>query len=209
MRGFVYRLSRTLEKGPFVSHTIREILKKYHGVAVGAYSYGPCLVPGAFPSGVTIGRYVSIANGVKIFLRNHPIEDLSLHPFFYNSKLGFLEKDSITTGTLSIGHDAWIGEGAMITPGCRSIGIGAIVGAGALVTKDVPDFAIVAGNPARVLRYRFDPDVVGKILGSKWWNLNMAEIVPYLSSMTIPLRDSVNHPLLGGQRYADQASDSR
>jgi acetyltransferase-like isoleucine patch superfamily enzyme len=197
-RKVILKVATQLEGGRFFSYTLRKILSNRFGVNVGAYSYGPCLVPGAFPSGVSVGRYVSIANGVKILLRNHPISNLSLHPFFYNSGLGYLKKDTIQFGTLEIGHDAWIGENALVTPGCSRIGNGAIVGAGAVVTKDVPDFAIVAGNPAKLIRYRFTPEVITAIHASHWWERTVEEIIPHISSMTVPLSDlQGHHPLLG------------
>src|SRR5436309_3265685 len=88
-------LSRRLEGGDFYSRTLRDILRQYHGVSAGAYSYGEGLIPGAFPAGVTIGRYVSIAPGVRVFLRNHPLNRLSLHPFFYNRHLGWVPGDTV------------------------------------------------------------------------------------------------------------------
>lgn len=189
---------RRLEGGDLYSFTLRQILLEYHGVRVGAYSYGEGLVPGAFPAGVTIGRYVSMAGGIRVFLRNHPMERLSLHPFFYNHRLGFLKEDSITTGTLEIGHDAWIGERAIITPGCSRIGVGAAIGAGAVVTKDVPDFAIVAGNPTRLIRYRFPEETRQLILASRWWEFPVEELVKHMPEMLKPLGEEPwQHPLLG------------
>lgn len=189
--------AKRLEGGMFYSSTLREILNIFHGVKVGAYSYGDCLIPGAFPAGVAVGRYVSIASGIRIFLRNHPIDHLSLHPFFYNSLLGLVQTDMITDSTLEIGDDAWIGDRAIITPGCSRIGIGAIVGAGAVVTKDVPDFAIVGGNPAKLLRYRFDDRTIAIILESRWWEKDVQDISPYLDRMIVPLGNvSSVHPLL-------------
>jgi acetyltransferase-like isoleucine patch superfamily enzyme len=190
-----------LEGGDLYSSSLRQILEKYHGVKAGAYSYGEGLIPGAFPPGVTIGRYVSIASGVRVFLRNHPLERLSLHPFFYNRRLGFLKEDSIAGGTLEIGHDAWLGERAIITPGCARIGTGAVVGAGAVVTKDVPDFGIVAGNPARLIRYRFPENTREIILASRWWELSVEQVAKHMPEMTKSVGDEPwQHPLLSGSR---------
>ena len=192
------RILGRLEGGHFYSSTLRQILASYHGVQVGAYSYGECLIPGAWPSGVCVGRYVSVAPDVRIFLRNHPYDRLSMHPFFYNSQLGLVDRDTIATGTLTIGHDTWIGERAIITPGCRRIGLGAVVGAGAVVTKDVPDFAIVAGNPACVLRLRFSEEVRQMVKESKWWERSVEQCVQCLPEMVKPLSDDPwRHPLLG------------
>jgi acetyltransferase-like isoleucine patch superfamily enzyme len=173
------------------------ILKKYHGIQVGAYSYGECLNPGSFPNGVTVGRYVSIGGGVRIFLRNHPMDRLSMHPFFYNKYLGFVKEDTIGTGNMEIGHDAWIGERAVITSGCTHVGIGAVIGASSVVTKDVPDFAIVAGNPARIIRYRFPEEIRKLVLESRWWELSIDEIAMHMNHMVKSIRNgTTSHPLL-------------
>lgn len=185
------------EGGEFYSATLRDILERYHGVQVGAYSYGEALVPGSFPRGVTVGRYVSVATGVQVLLRNHPLDCLSTHPFFFNKDLGYVKEDTVSFHTLEIGHDAWVGSRAIITPGCRRIGIGAVVGAGSVVTKDVPDFAVVAGNPARTIKLRFDDATIAEILASHWWDKPVWELVHCISQMNTPVAKSVsNHPLL-------------
>ena len=201
-------LARRLEGHEFYSATLRDIIAAYHGVRVGAYSYGPCLEPGAFPKGVTVGRYVSIASGVRVLNRNHPMDRLSTHPFFFNSKLGYVCEDQMEFVALEIGHDAWIGANALITPGCSRIGLGAVVGAGAVVTKDVPDFAIVAGNPARIIRHRFPEEICELVRQSEWWNRPATECVRFLHEMTIPLSDAWDHPLLraAGQAAAAQTT---
>ena len=197
LRRWILSAVTRLERGEFHSRTLREILRAYHGVTVGAYSYGPCLTPGAFPPGVVIGRYVSIAADLRVLPRNHPLERLSMHPLFYNPALGLAQRDTISSSVLMIEHDAWIGERAMILPGCHRIGLGAVVGAGAVVTHDVPHFAIVGGNPARLIRKRFSDATCEQIRASGWWLRRHDEFLPHLDAMSRALREpACEHPLL-------------
>lgn len=183
LRKIAFRAALRLEKGQFFSLTAREILSKHYGVVVGEYSYGECMIPGSFSPGITVGRYVSMAHGIKVLLRNHPVKWLSMHPFFYNPSLGLVNNDPIPFGSCTIGHDAWIGEGVIITPGCTHIGIGAVIGAGAVVTKNVPDFAIIAGVPARIIRFRFSPDICDLIRYSRWWEKSLLECAQIIDEM--------------------------
>lgn len=197
LRERALKVALRLERGMYWSVTARSILSCHYNVEVGAYSYGECFVPGIMPPGTRIGRYVSMAAGVRAFTRNHPMERLSLHPFFYNARLGFAGSDTIPNGQLVIEHDAWIGERAIITPGCRRIGCGAVVGAGAVVTKDVPDFAVVGGNPARLLRWRFESATIARIVDSRWWERSLSDLLPHLRDLLLPVEQmDTHHPLL-------------
>jgi acetyltransferase-like isoleucine patch superfamily enzyme len=194
MRRVCIRLTLKFEGGHYYSATLRHIFSHYHKVVVGAYSYGDCFEPDVLPPGSQVGRYVSIASALRVFARNHPTTWLSMHPFFYNAQLGIVPHDLIPIGKLWIGDDAWIGDRVTITPGCSRIGIGAVVGAGSVVTRDVPDFAVVAGNPTRLIRFRFPENTRNAIIGSQWWSLPVSDCARHLPEMTTPI-DS-NHPLL-------------
>jgi acetyltransferase-like isoleucine patch superfamily enzyme len=111
--------------------------------------------------GVEIGRYCSIADHVLIGAPPHSLEAFSTYEMWGNLAI---------PGT-KIGHDVWIGAAAIILAGV-TIGTGAVIGAGAVVTKDVEPYAIMVGNPARLLRFRFEPEKIAKLLASKWWELD-------------------------------------
>ncbi len=181
-----------VEGGEWYSLTWRKILVLYFGQTVGDYSYGKGFANGGFPAGIKVGRYVSIGPEVKIFLRNHPIERLSMHPFFYNKNFAYVSNDNIPGSSLSIKDDVWIGGHVIITPGCRDIGVGAVIGAGAVVTKDVPAFAIVVGNPATVKSYRFDDEDRKRILESRWWKKSISELSTRMDAMVVPF-NSLSH----------------
>jgi len=166
-RGILW-LVQQLEGGEMYSPTLRRIFQDYHKVKVGMYSYG-CFRPEDIPEGTEIGNYCSFARGVAIFNAGHPWRRKSLHPFFYNPSLGVVREETISRGRLVIGHDVWIGRNALILPQVSRIGNGAVIGAGAVVTRDVPPYAVVAGNPARVIRYRFEAAVQAELESSRWW----------------------------------------
>lgn len=173
-------IANRLEGGMLFSQTLRRLLETFHGVTVGAYTYGPCLRPGAMPPGTRVGAYCSLAPGIKVRRRNHPSGTLSQHPFFYASIAGLLEKDTIhkeADNPLTIGSDVWIGDNVLVMPRCASIGNGAMIGAGSVVTKDVAPYTIVAGNPARLLAQRYDDGIIALLEESRWWELPLSELL--------------------------------
>lgn len=121
----------------------------------------------------SIGNFCSIAYGVKIGLGNHPTKWVSSHPFAYDKKYGFVSNskpfEEQTTEKCVIGNDVWIGANAIILAGVH-VGDGAIIGANSLVTIDVAPYSIVAGTPAKHMRYRFDETMFLRLLELKWWD---------------------------------------
>lgn len=120
---------------------------------------------------VTVGNYCSIASDVIFFADgNHRLDHASTYPFWERNDIRTGTKTGCGKGAPKIGHDTWIGERCMIMSGV-SVGTGAAVCAGSVVTKDVPPYAIAAGNPAVIKKYRFDAPVIDQLLRSEWWNL--------------------------------------
>lgn len=132
-------------------------------------------------SNATVGRFCSIAANVGIAPPEHPMNRVSTHPdtifpggWYYEYDKG--ELFSCRTGVphpknmrTRIGHDVWIGRNSIIKEGVE-IGTGAVVGAGSFVNKNVAPYSIVVGSPARLLRYRFEPEIVERFLALRWWD---------------------------------------
>jgi acetyltransferase-like isoleucine patch superfamily enzyme len=139
-----------------------------------------------------IGRFCSISIGVKIGLGQHPTHHVSTHPSFFSSSPPLARVFS-TTDTFSpikktvIGHDVWIGINALVMDGI-AIGTGAIVAAGAVVTKDVPDYAIVAGVPAKIIKYRFDEETRTKLMKTQWWSRTDDWLISYCKQFSDHIR---------------------
>lgn len=146
----------------------------------GAYSY--CV--SGFICSTSIGRYCSFGENVQIGRQNHPINWLSTSPFLYrktsfvtnaksNSSYNLDTHPKYTNSPtnlrrVNIGNDVWIGQSAIINCGVQ-VNTGAIIASGSVVTKDVPPYAIVGGNPAKVIKYRFSQDIIDILLKSEWW----------------------------------------
>lgn len=124
----------------------------------------------------TVGKFCSIGKNVFLGTGQHPTHLLSTHPCLYrechygpNLKPEF-RSQTAPTAPCVVGHDVWIGLNAIIMDGI-TVGSGAIVAAGAVVTRDVPPYAIVGGIPAKVIKYRFSPEIIEALLELRWWDL--------------------------------------
>ena len=157
------------------SAPLRAYFKENHRIDVGLYSYG-CFDEWRMPGPISVGRYCSIAKTVRSVPINHPYSALTTHPMLYEKKFGVVDEDITWDDVLVIEDDVWIGHYAVILPNCKYIGRGSIIGAGAIVTKDVPPYSIVAGNPARLIRKRFEPDVEAAVEKSRWWEMSAEEL---------------------------------
>lgn len=163
-----------LEGSAYTSYTARKIMARDYKVSIGVHSYGEVFVPKAFEAGVTIGKFCSIGREVKVITANHPIDNLSTHPYFYYKK--DTGQNANSQLKLDIGNDVWIGHRAIILPGCTMIGDGAIIGAGAIVTRNIEPFSIVAGSPAREIKKRFDNKTIQSIYKDPWWDKSLTEL---------------------------------
>lgn len=173
------------EGGEHRSSFIRKVTKERYKVDVGMYSYG-CFSPSFNTGGeVTIGRYCSFGPNVRYFGANHPIDNAVMTPFFYNREWGFVV-DDVERNNLVIGHDCWVGNNVTITSACHIIGNGAVIGAGAVVTSDIPPYAIVVGLPAKIIRYRFEQQVIDLMEKSRWWELSPEELYKYYKYIKDP-----------------------
>lgn len=167
------------------SHLLR--FSTFNHVSIGDYTY---VGEGALVQNTTIGNYCSISHGLICGLGTHPMDMFSTSPLFYKAKntfgLNIVNKDSFSEEyrPITIGNDVWIGARATILDGVN-IGDGAVIATGAVVTKDVPPYAIVAGIPARIIRYRCDDRHKDIYSNSKWWTLApkeaLSRMIDYVS----------------------------
>lgn len=169
-----------------------KLMELHHVCSIGSFSYG---VSG-FYSHTDIGRYCSLGESIQCGRGAHPSAWMSTSPFFYcGTDRMFYVGDGFTGASdfatyqssypehpadrngrtipnflkkTTIGNDVWIGHGAFIGQGV-TIRDGAVVAGYSVVTKDVPPYAIVGGNPAQIIRYRFNPEQIGRLLDLRWW----------------------------------------
>lgn len=160
--------------------------ERYPQYAIGRHSYGDLKVrhwgEGAR---LEIGAFCSFAEGVKILLGGeHRVDWVTTFPFsvLWKQAAGGITGHPHSKGDVIIGNDVWVGTEALIMSGVR-IGDGAVIGARAVVTRDVPPYAIVAGHPARLVRYRFAQERIDRLLRLAWWNWSDAAIARHLPAL--------------------------
>lgn len=166
---------------------------RYPRYAIGRDTYGWLRVIDA-GEGATlkIGAFCSIAKGVTILLGGeHHTEWVTTFPFpaLWRAARNFKGHPK-TKGDVIIGNDVWIGQDATILSGV-TIGDGAVIAAGALITQNVEPYAIVGGNPARVIRKRFSDEVIAQLVKIKWWEWSDAEIEQALPMLLSPQVDAL------------------
>lgn len=185
-RTFRYKFSKLLNKPEIHKTASLAGLPVFIGkVSIGKYTY---LNGDAFLEHVSIGNYCSIGRDLSIISGTHDMNAFSTFSFSsYNHKTPFLKYklpdcgSDIPAKQTIIDNDVWIGSYTKIIGGVH-INTGAVIGAGSIVTKDVPPYAIVAGCPAKIIRYRFSEEKIEKLLKSEWWNYSETELIENFSS---------------------------
>lgn len=186
---FTYHGENRFKEGDMITFSDDAWIERYCQLFAGSsiptmgsfsYSWSP------IPEGVTIGRYCSISWNLRVMQMNHPTDFVSSSSFTNDPNLLIFSKCLADSGSPTfnrfvssslpperykmptIGHDVWIGQDVLLGRGI-TLGQGCVVGAGSVVTKSVPPYAIVGGNPAKLIRMRFDDDIVQGLLDSDWW----------------------------------------
>lgn len=179
----IFPLKSGLESVTYIKPTI-----KNKNIIVGEFSY---YAGQDFESRVThhydfigdrliIGKFCQIGAGVEFMMNgaNHAMSGVSTFPFYifkgFSQESPSLDKLPIKGDTM-VGNDVWIGQNSLILPGTK-IGDGVIIGASSVVGGEIPPYSIIAGNPARLVRKRFDDEMINLLLELKWWDKSVAEI---------------------------------
>jgi len=164
------------------SLTVRRLYREFHDLEVGLYTIGPCESgPENFARGTKIGRYCSVYYTVTAPAAGE----------CYGSHVTAAAQEP---GPLVIGHDVFLGHNVIIMPSTRTIGDGAFVGAGAVVVKPVPPYAVMMGNPARAIKFRFSEKTIAGLLDSKWWLKSPSELRAERASFEHPLEQLTVSP---------------
>lgn len=185
LRHILSRCRRLLRRSPDTFFTSRN--PAYAAHRIGTWTYGSPDIPrGDEGATLTVGKFCSFADEVKILTgHEHRIDWVSTYPFgvaFPGAK--GLPFPARTKGNVVIGHDVWVGTGALILSGV-TIGNGAVIGARSVVTHDVPPYAVVGGVPAQVIKFRFDASTIEALQRVAWWDWpepKIQEALPLLMS---------------------------
>ncbi|MGE6792485.1 CatB-related O-acetyltransferase [Pseudomonas guineae] len=175
--------------------TVGQVTLNFRELKIGAMSY--IRSGGELGNISQIGRFCSIGNDVVLGQDKaaHPLHWVSTHPFQFTDHRLTYEAD---LAPAEIGHDVWIGRDAMVMEGVR-VGTGAVIAARSVVTRDVPPYGIVAGVPARLIKFRHPPEVVAGLLDSAWWDRPLAAL------MEMPLAQPEDFILIARQANPVQA----
>jgi acetyltransferase-like isoleucine patch superfamily enzyme len=188
VRSWLRRLTLRLEGGAMYSLTVREVYRKCHDLDVGLYTIGPCESgPHNFAPGTSIGRYSSIYYTVRTIGPDELWQTPGHPPMNHGDALASTAEPQSSRARLVIGNDVFIGHNAIILPIVGQIGDGAFIGAGSVVQKPVPPYAVVMGNPARVVKYRFSEKTIAELLESRWWDKGLDELVPEWKTFEVAL----------------------
>ena len=165
-------------------------------VSVGNYTYGNIdILDFGDNEKLSIGNFCSIAPNVKFVLNaDHYTNHFTTFPL----KVKVLQtqnKEGVSKGDIIVGDDVWLGLNAVILSGV-TIGQGAIIAAGAVVTKNVPPYAIVGGNPARIIKYRFEDEIIDRLLRVDFSKLSKSDIEKHIKQMYKPLVDLLSDNLM-------------
>lgn len=192
--GIMNRVRNTRVEGVGVSHRarigtraiVRAGTEVGPDVVLGDYSY--ISGPRSYVESARIGKFCSIARQVTIGPGDHDLTGVSTHPFRLSPAYGGLVDTVVPLKQKAppvIGNDVWIGMNAVIMRGV-TVGDGAIVAANSVVTRDVPAFAVVGGVPAKVIRYRFSPEVIADLQQIRWWDWPESKLKQYIADFGNP-----------------------
>ncbi len=187
MNKLLKKIKRVIKPKPFYMKDN----KKYKSFDIGEYTYGrPKVLGFDGRHTLSVGRFSSLASNITIYLGvEHQTRWVSMYPFLEFPELIKGKEVNRSKGNVTIGNDVWIADDALILSGV-TIGDGAVIGAKAVVAKDIKPYEIVAGNPAKHVRFRFSEEQIEKLLEIKWWNWDIDKVK---SEIELILSDNIDN----------------